>query len=139
VTALIGNGYAGRLQQVLGDPAAATIFLPRGKKMASHDRWIAFTGKPRGRIVIDDGACAALGHKGRSLLPAGIRSCSGAFAEGDPVEIVDGGGKVIARGLVNYSASELTRIKGLRTGEIAARLGRKLYDEAVHRDNLVLL
>ena len=47
-------------------------------------------------------------------------------------------GRELARGLVNYSAQELAQIKGLRSSKIAQALGAAPYEEAVHRDNLVL-
>ena len=47
-------------------------------------------------------------------------------------------GPEFARGLTNYGAEDLRKIKGLRTGQIAAALGHCPYDEVVHRDNMVV-
>jgi len=47
-------------------------------------------------------------------------------------------GREIARGLTNYSAHQIERIRGLKTSQIARVLGDKPYDEIIHRDNLSL-
>ena len=54
------------------------------------------------------------------------------------VRVVDDQGREIARGLSQYSAADLARIKGKKSSEIEAILGQKLYDEVIHRDELVL-
>jgi len=74
-----------------------------------------------------------------SLLPAGITSVDGRFAAGDPVDLVDSAGRPVARGLVNFDAPELRRIRGAKTREIEPRLGYKSFEEVIHRDNLVIL
>ncbi len=138
-SALIGNGYTKPLRDVLRDPDAATLFLPSEKKMKSRARWIAFVGKSRGTVVIDEGARRALTSQGKSLLPAGVRKVKGLFRAGDPIDIADSRSHVLARGLANYSAEETEKIKGLKSSDIAKALGQKLFDEVVHRDNLVVL
>jgi glutamate 5-kinase len=75
----------------------------------------------------------------KSLLPAGITAVDGAFTAGDPVDLVDGAGAPVARGLVNYDAVELPGLLGRSTGELAAALGPAYEREVVHRDDLVLL
>jgi glutamate 5-kinase len=74
-----------------------------------------------------------------SLLPAGITGVDGRFAAGDPVDLVDSGGRSVARGLVNYDAVELPALLGRSTVELAAALGPGYEKEVVHRDDLVLL
>jgi glutamate 5-kinase len=137
--ALIGNGYERVLMQVLSDPAAATLFLPSEKKLNARGRWIAYAGRPRGSVTVDDGARRALVERGTSLLPAGVRRVDGAFKAGDTVDILDSVGAVVARGLINYSSDEAAKIKGVRTTEIEKLLGQKLFDELIHRDNMVVL
>ncbi len=137
--AIIANGDRDRLRDILAREDLGTLFVPSPRRMSSRRRWIAFTRHASGSLVIDDGARRALVEKGKSLLPAGVRTSSGAFKAGDMVSIVDSRGDVIARGLINYSAAELGAIQGKRTDRIAAELGRKAFDEVVHRDNLVLL
>jgi glutamate 5-kinase len=75
----------------------------------------------------------------KSLLPGGVVDVEGSFKMGDCVTCLDPTGEAFARGLIRYSATELGRIKGLKTSQIAGVLGYKDYDEVIHRDDLVLL
>jgi glutamate 5-kinase len=137
--ALIGDGFHRTLLDVLSDPAAGTIFLPQGKKIPSRHRWIAFTGRPSGSILVDQGAQKAIIEKGTSLLPAGVREIVGTFKVGDMVDIQNDKGRTIGRGLANYSSDDAAKIAGCKTADIASRLGQKTFDELIHRDNLVIL
>lgn len=116
-----------------------TLILPEGNRLASRKHWIAYNLRLSGEIVVDAGAHEALVKKGKSLLPSGLREVRGSFGVGDCVRCLDAEGKEFARGLVNYSAQELDRIKGLKTNGIEKVLGYKAYDEIIHRDDLVLL
>ena len=127
------------LARIARGEAVGTFFHPAKERMDGRKRWIAYFIKPKGKVVIDDGAVSAILRKGTSLLPSGIRGVSGDFKKGDTVSVVSTAGREVARGLTNYSASDLRLIGGRKTGEIKGILGRKDYDEAVHRDNLVLL
>ncbi|HMO51610.1 MAG TPA: glutamate 5-kinase [Kiritimatiellia bacterium] len=102
-------------------------------------RWIAFFHKTRGSLTIDGGAVAALLNQGRSLLPAGIRQVDGEFGKGAVVNILSDEGRLIARGLSCYSSTNLRAIMGKKTSEIQGILGSRDYDEAVHRDNMVVM
>jgi glutamate 5-kinase len=115
------------------------LFLPQERPLSRRKHWIAYTLKPRGEIVLDEGACQALTKQGKSLLPTGILTVRGRFGSGSCVSCLDTGGKRIAKGLVNYSSSDLEKIRGLQTSEIKKRLDFKHSDEAIHRDNLVVL
>lgn len=126
------------LQQALAGEPVGTLFWPRHARLGSRKRWIAFHEEPRGAVTIDPGAGRALVREGKSLLPIGIVTVTGAFAAGDLVRICDATGQELARGLVNYSAAEIEKIKGARSHQIAARLGHKAYDEVIHRDNLAV-
>jgi glutamate 5-kinase len=132
----------GKRKKVLSDIMAGreigTLFLPQASRLASRKYWIAFTLRPRGRLIIDEGAKKALLDKGRSLLPSGITDVEGEFATGDPVSCVDREGNLLAKGLVNYSAGDIRKILGLKTPQIFSVLGHKDYDEVIHRDNLVI-
>jgi glutamate 5-kinase len=86
---------------------------------------------------VDGGARKALLEDGKSLLPSGILEVAGDFERGEMVAIEDQCGSELARGLVNYSAGELRKIKGLRTVKAAEVLG-KSCGEAVHRNNMVV-
>lgn len=137
---VIANGNrANIIADVLSGEARMTVFGANEIGLAPRKRWIAFGRASKGSICIDDGAREALVSKSTSLLPAGIVSVEGEFGCGDAVIIVDGNGKEIGRGLVNYSSEQMVKICGLNTSEIAGVLGRKDYDSAIHRDNLVLL
>ena len=87
---------------------------------------------------MDDGARRALVEQNKSLLPAGIVKVEGDFDRGDVVAIQGSDGKIIARGLSNYSASDMSRIRGKKSQQIREMLAEAAYDEAVHRDNLVV-
>ncbi|MDP9174007.1 MAG: glutamate 5-kinase [Planctomycetota bacterium] len=131
----------GRMTDVLprllaGEPVG-TLFVPAGKKRSSRSRWIGAV-RPAGTIVIDDGARKALAEQNRSLLAAGIMNVEGEFNRGDVVAVNGPNGKLIARGLSNYSSVDLDRIKGKKTQAVRELLAEAAYDEAIHRDNLVL-
>jgi len=116
-----------------------TLFLPLADRLASRKHWIAYTLKPAGVLVVDAGARAAICGRGSSLLPPGIREVRGMFEEGECVACLDPDGQEFARGLVNYSSTDLERIKGARTNEIEKILGYKVSDEVIHRNDLALL
>ncbi len=115
------------------------MVLPEESHLANRKHWIAHNLKPSGEIVVDHGAYEALVHKGKSLLPSGLREVRGSFGVGECVRCLDFQGREFARGLVNYSAEELNHIKGLHTARIAKVLGYKAYEEVIHRDDFVLL
>lgn len=116
-----------------------TIFKSSKAKLIARKRWIAFSAKPKGAIRVDDGAREALTKKNRSLLASGITGLSGDFSARETVRIIDKNGNEFARGLCNYSAEELSRIKGLASGKFKAVLGYDGRDEVVHKDELVIL
>jgi glutamate 5-kinase len=126
------------LIRLLDGERHGTYFVPKRKKMASRKCWIAYTLKPKGRLILDDGAVQALVHNGKSLLPIGIVDVEGDFGVGTAVEMMGADRQKLGIGLVNYTAADLRSIKGLRTHQIKERLGHKPYDEAIHRDNLVV-
>ena len=104
-----------------------------------HKRWIAHGLKSAGTLTVDAGGAAALRKNGRSLLPVGVTFCEGEFDVGEAVTVVDPDGAEVAKGLVNYSGAELRKIMGKRAEEIERILGYRNGDEAIHRDNLVIL
>ncbi|HEX5655580.1 MAG TPA: PUA domain-containing protein, partial [Polyangiales bacterium] len=126
------------LPKIVAGHDVGTLVLPHGSPLASRKHWIAYTLKPKGSIVIDAGAVTALIERQASLLPVGVTGASGAFGQGDPVNIVGPDGREIARGISNYKADEVVRLAGARASEIATRLGHSHGDAVVHRDHLVL-
>jgi glutamate 5-kinase len=140
ITCIIANGKKDNiLDDVVQGRNVGTIFKAKKAKLNDRKKWIAFSKKAKGKIIIDDGAAEALCKQCRSLLSAGIIQVSGVFAYGDLVIISSESGKELARGFTNYASKEIDRIKGLKTSEIERELGYKYYDEIVHRDNLVIL
>ncbi|MHB8109495.1 MAG: PUA domain-containing protein, partial [Syntrophorhabdaceae bacterium] len=95
--------------------------------------------KPKGVIWVDGGAELAIVKNGKSLLPSGIIKIDGQFTSGDCVEMKNGSGSVIAKGLANYSSSEMEKIQGLKSVDIERRLGYKYTEEVIHRDNMVII
>jgi len=126
------------LSEIMAGKEIGTLFLPQASRLASRKYWIANTLRPRGRLIIDDGAKKALLEKGKSLLPSGVTAVEGTFVPGDPVVCVDQNGTILAKGLVNFDSSDVFKIMGLKTTQIDAVLGHKDYDEVIHRDNLVI-
>ena len=127
------------LTNLLEGKQSGTLFKPKAEKLSSRKGWIAYGSRSKGSLVIDDGAVSALMEGGKSLLPSGIMSVEGEFDTGDAVYCVDSQGNRIAKGLTNYSSSEIKRIKGKKTSQIEEILGYKYSEEAIHRDNLVLV
>ncbi len=126
------------LTRILAGEPDGTLFLARGRSHGARKRWIGLTARPRGHYGVDPGARRALEAGTNSLLAIGIVAVIGEFEKGDVVGIRDRDGQEFARGLTNYATSEARQIQGLRTEQARQALGAALYDEVVHRDNLVL-
>lgn len=138
ITVVLANSSCpDAVRRILAGEPLGTVFWPQGR-LENRKRWIAFGAAVQGRIYVDEGAAKALLLNGKSLLPSGITRVEGSFEVGNTVSICDPSGREIARGIVNYSAHEVERIKGLKTRDIAQVLGYKDYDEVVHRNNMVL-
>jgi len=136
---IIASGHTpGTLAKIIRGENVGTLFLAQGQAVASWKRWIGFTAQPRGHLVLDDGARRAIETQGRSLLAIGVVGAAGKFKKGDVVALQDASGAEFARGLINYSIDEVLRIKGLKTDQIAERLGHRPYEEVIHRDNMAL-
>jgi glutamate 5-kinase len=137
---LMANGSRpGVLDAVLAGESVGTLFLPATRSLPSWKRWVGYAARPRGRLVVDAGARAAVSVQGRSLLPIGVVEVIGSFGKGDVVGLYDLEGVEFARGLTNYPSAGAERVRGLRTDQIREALGSVPYEEVVHRDNLVVL
>jgi glutamate 5-kinase len=135
---VVANGrQPGVLTALLDGAEVGTLFVPGPKRRPARTRWIG-VARPVGTVSVDAGAVTALTQKNRSLLAAGITAATGTFARGDVVAIAAPDGTTIARGLSNYAAAEVERIKGMRTADVRSLLSDAAYEEVVHRDNLVL-
>jgi len=140
IPTIIANGLVeGTLGRIVRGEAVGTIFQASASRMRSRKRWLAFATERRGRITVDAGAKEALIRNGKSLLPSGVVSVDGGFEGGEVVSLCDIDGVEFARGVANYDAEQVERIKGIRSNQIEDTLGAKLFDEVVHRDNLVIL
>lgn len=124
---VVANGTTpGVLGKILAGQGVGTLFVPPQNRLTAKRWWIAFgLRQPKGTVVVDAGAVAAL-HRGKSLLFPGVQAVRGAFEAGQVVALVDEAGREVARGVSNVSATELDRARGQRKGE------------AIHRDHLVL-
>ncbi|MBC8209403.1 MAG: glutamate 5-kinase [Desulfobulbaceae bacterium] len=127
------------LSKLFSGEMIGTFFLPAKEKIQQRKHWIGYILRPKGFLVLDDGARHALTNGGKSLLPSGIVAVEGSFGVGEPVHCVGLDHKLIAAGLVNYKSTDINKIKQRRSTEIMRLLGFKDSDEVVHRDNLVLL
>ena len=116
-----------------------TWFAAGGRRQPIRLLWLAHLARIQGTLTLDDGAVKAVGERRRSLLPAGIVAVGGEFEPGDPVEMVDGAGRVIARGLVNYSSAELPPMLGRSTKDLSLELGHEYERSVVHVNDLVVL
>jgi glutamate 5-kinase len=134
----IADGRAvGALAALAGGSARCTWFLPEASPLSARKKWIMGSLKAAGTLTVDDGAVRALAS-GKSLLPAGVTAIDGTFKRGDVVEVKNGTGRVLARGLVAYAAEDARRIAGNRSAEIERLLGFRGRDEMIHRDDLVV-
>ena len=135
---VVANGRSEHiLTQVLDGEPVGTLFVPAPRKMSSRSRWIG-SARPAGTIVVDDGCARAVTQNNRSLLPAGVVKVEGDFQPGDVVAIQSTDGRLLARGLSNYSASDTDKIRGKKSADVRSLLHESAYDEVVHRDNLVV-
>lgn len=141
-TAVIADGrVAGILLRVVSGEAIGTLFpsASDAKAIAQRKKWIGLSARPKGELVVDDGARKAILTRGASLLPGGILEVRGEFNIGELVDVRDQLGQTIARGLSSYSAGELRTIRGLKSAQIEATLGYCYRDEAVHRSEMALV
>lgn len=137
--AIIAAGTSPKvLERLMLGEDVGTFFHPATDRLASRAHWIAHTLRPKGTLVVDDGAKTAVTRQHRSLLPSGIVEVRGDFDQGDPIELIVTGGPPFAQGLAIYSSSELRTLCGHKGTEILELLGYHLGDAAIHKDDLVV-
>ena len=135
----IANGRTEDILRLLrAGETNGTLLLPESGPLAARKQWLASHLKVKGTLVLDAGAVKVLNSSGKSLLPVGIKSCSGHFLRGDVVSCVDEQGNSVARGLINYDSEETEKLLGQSSDEIITLLGYDGDHEIIHRDNLVL-
>ncbi|MRH42562.1 glutamate 5-kinase [Aquibacillus halophilus] len=139
VNTFVGSGSGeNKLVEILnGNGDGTYIGEKKSHSFRKQKQWIAFHSSIRGQLLIDTGAEQAISFEGKSLLPAGIKTVQGDFEAGDVVELLNLEQRVLAKGQVNYSSTELKQIKGMISKE-AMKLTNHLRPEVIHRDRLVL-
>lgn len=138
-TIMVSGKRDGIILAAMRGDEVGTLFLPSGEGLNRRKHWIAYTLKPSGRVMVDEGARNVLLKQGKSLLPSGVVQVEGRFERGACVRVCGPDGVEFARGLSDYSNSEITRLAGCKSSEIETRLGFYYGDVIIHRDNLVVL
>jgi len=147
------------IDDALAQPAAALVlekakaplhtrFIPSAQPIRDRYFWLLHGLAPHGTIYIDAGAHRALTSKA-GLLPVGVVDVEGTFAQQEAVRLVaverplkgsgklwEGPGVEVGRALVNYSAGEIARIKGVRSNEIQGLLGYADSEYVALRENI---
>jgi glutamate 5-kinase len=119
-----------------GQPVG-TVFSAQAGRYSSFKLWLRYAKPTRGQVLIDAGAARALRSGGTSLLPVGITEVLGEFDAGDAIEVSDGG-RLVGKGISNYSAGELRQVRGLKSAAVRELMPRAT-EEAIHRDYFVLV
>ena len=138
-TAIAWGGEPEVLVKLFAGEPAGTLLVAETAPVAARKQWLADHLKPSGRITLDAGAVKAVVADGKSLLAIGATAVDGHFERGEVVSVAAPDGREIARGLVNYGATETARILRRPTAEIESILGYVAEPELIHRDNLVIL
>ncbi len=140
-TVIAGGKTPGIVDKVFSGKFKGTYFPAQAAAdISARERWIGFGRVSRDKqLLLDRGAVEAIEKQKRSLLPVGVVGVKGTFKAGDIVEICTRRGRVIARGLSNYSSEEVEKMMGRKTSEIESLIGRRDYDEIVHRDNMAFV
>lgn len=137
---VIANGsIPGILGRIVKGEEVGTWFKAKEQPLQARKHWIAYSTGSKGSLIIDEGALKALIVERKSLLASGIKEVISSFTKGSVVSVSDENGLEIARGMVNYSSSEIELIKGLKSAQIERTLGYKDYDEVIHRNNMVIV
>lgn len=129
---------AEKISAVLSGEPVGTWFSVTHKRRGTRLLWLRHLARTFGSVTIDNGAESAVLSRGTSLLAAGVTDVSGDFEAGDPIEIRNLGGEIIARGMTNFSSHELPGMFGFSTDELGTRLGNDYRKEVIHRNDLVL-
>ena len=137
IPAVLANAAAA--DAALAGDLVGTYFVSGARRPATRLLWLAHATTGRGRLTLDPGAVEAIVVRRTSLLPAGVTAVDGQFDAGDPVDLCDERGGVVARGVVNFDAAEIPGLMGRSTRWLARELGPGYEREIVHRDDLVIL
>ena len=138
-TVIVGGRIENVIERLHRAESLGTLLLPDEERTVARKRWLAGHLQMKGRLKLDAGAVRALRQSGSSLLPVGVQGVDGVFQRGEMVVCVDGEGREVARGLVNYSSGDVSKVLGLPSNQMASVLGFTGEPELVHRDNMVLV
>ncbi|HPI93723.1 MAG TPA: glutamate 5-kinase [Deltaproteobacteria bacterium] len=140
VPTIIASAYTPQVvTSILEGREIGTFVHPKKKAaLTQKDHWLGFVSRPKGRVIVDDGAATMVLTRGKSLLPVGVVDVEGSFQAGDPVEIVQRDGEAIAVGLSNFATEEIIKIMGASTKDLAQILDYECDEEVVHRNNMIL-
>ncbi len=137
---IIANGLKpGILSRVLSGEPEGTLFVPKAESLSGKRRWIAFASSVAGRIHINEGALEAITKRNASLLHAGVTRIENEFENGDVVAIIGPNGQEVARGIVNYSSADASKLIGKHSDDIARLASAKNYDAFITRNNIAFL
>ncbi|HEY2696779.1 MAG TPA: glutamate 5-kinase [Pseudonocardiaceae bacterium] len=126
---------AAQAGDALSGAEVGTAFAAGSTRLSARRFWLGYAADASGRLHLDAGAVAAVLHRRRSLLAAGITGADGEFEAGDVVELLDPVGQVVARGVVAYDVAEMPALLGRSSHELTPEQRR----EVVHADDLVPL
>jgi glutamate 5-kinase len=134
----------GALGRLLAGLDQGSLFSAVSHRLKSRKHWIAYTLRPTGTAVLDDGAVAAVVRHNKSVLCVGVRGVRGGFVPGDAITLVDARGKAIARGLTRLSAGDAARLAGRSDDTLPGHADHRSApaegsDVLIHRDDLVVL
>jgi glutamate 5-kinase len=141
IPTVIASAYTPHvISRVLEGEEIGTLVHPRKRtsRLRQKDHWISFVTRPKGRVIVDKGAAKVVLNNGKSLLPVGVVNVEGTFKAGDPIEIADEKGEVIAVGLSNFTTAELMKVKGANSSQVCSILDKECDEEVVHRNNMIL-
>ncbi len=127
------------LQRLYKGEEIGTLLTPDNSQINARKQWIAGQVQASGTLFLDKGASQSITKKGTSLLPIGVEKSEGEFVRGDIVDCKNEEGKIVARGLINYSSDEVNQLHKAPSNKISDILGYTGDTELIHRDNLVLL
>jgi len=138
--AVIANGLKpGIIARVLNGEQEGTLFIGKSESLSGKRRWIAFASSVSGRIHINEGALDAITRKNASLLHAGVTRIEDEFEDGDVVSIIGPDGQEVARGIVNYSSADASKLIGKHSDDISRLASTRNYDAFITRNNIAFL
>jgi len=137
---IIANGKNRKVfSNLLNDSVSGTFIQSEERQLDARKKWLAGQLKSKGTLIIDDGATNAIVNSGKSLLSVGITYVKGNFDRGDLVQCISSTGQEVAKGLINYSSSEVGKVLGQPSDKMESLLGYVNESSVIHRNNLVVL